>query len=52
MKVKKKKNSGSVKVQPGVLQDAREICTRENFTISDYATEALREYNKKYKKVA
>jgi hypothetical protein len=52
MKVKKRKNSGSVKVEPVVLQDSREICARENFSISDYVTEALREYNKKYKKVA
>jgi hypothetical protein len=52
MKVKKKKNSGSVKVQPAVLQESREICVRENFSISDYVTEAIREYNKKYKKVA
>lgn len=45
MKVKTKPKSGSLKVDPAVLKEAKLICVRDELNIYEYATEALREKN-------
>lgn len=47
MKAKKKSNSGSIKVDPVVLQEAKDICDKKGLKVNFYATEAIKEKNKK-----
>jgi len=47
MKVKKKQSSGSIKIDPDVLKDAKEICKKKGVLVSFYATEAVRSKNLK-----
>jgi post-segregation antitoxin (ccd killing protein) len=49
MKAKKKNSSGSVKVDPTVLEEAKTICKNNGIMVSFYATEAIKEKNKKEK---
>jgi hypothetical protein len=48
MKTKNKQSSGSVKVAPVVLEDAKKICKERGFLISAYITKAIDVYNKKH----
>lgn len=48
MKSKAKEKSNSVKlIDNAVLNDAKMVCIRKNYTIQEYVTEAVREKNKK-----
>lgn len=52
MKTKKKviKKSGSVKIEPAVLQEAKKICPHLNQSIQEYVTEAVQDRNKTEKR--
>ena len=41
----KKGESGSVKIDPSVLKEAKVICKKEGYLISRYVTEAVKAYN-------
>ena len=45
MKVKKKAKSGSVKIAPNVLAEAKKICKDSGVLISFYVTEVVKEKN-------
>lgn len=49
MKVKTKAKSGSVKIDPSVLKDAKAVCVRDDVNIQDFVTEAVKEKVKKVK---
>ncbi len=48
MKTKPKEKSGSVKILPAVLEDAKGICKKKGFLVSAYITKAVELYNKKH----
>lgn len=45
MKQKKKELSGSVKIKPEVLKEAKDICKTNGILMSHYVTEAVRKEN-------
>lgn len=52
MERKKIKTSGSVKIEPDVLEKAREICKKKGLLLSAYVTSAVfRENSKQWKDV-
>lgn len=46
----KPNKSGSVKIDPKVLLDAKKICFQEEINISEYITESVKKENEKRKK--
>lgn len=47
MKKQKKEKSGSVKIDPSVLEEAKLYCKKNGVLISYYATEAIKDRLKK-----
>lgn len=45
MATKKKSKSGSVKVDPPVLEEAKKICTKKGLIIGVYVTSAIKLLN-------
>lgn len=45
MKVKKKQSSGSLKIDPKVLKEAKTICKEKGWLLHAYATTAIKKEN-------
>lgn len=51
MAVKKKSKSGSVKIDPSVLEEAKKICNKKGFVLGPYITSAVKLLNTQHNEI-